>query len=59
MPGVSSHFEHTLGRSVMGQQGLYKEFQEGRSIVGKRYLQAQQLTKPQTLPAMESECEGW
>jgi hypothetical protein len=58
MPGVSSHFDHTLGRAVMGQQvlnlgyscehgfvpldseifisnvkaqGLYKEFQEGRS----------------------------
>jgi hypothetical protein len=22
MPGVSSHFDHTLGRSVMGQQVL-------------------------------------
>ena len=79
MPGVSSHFDHTLGRSVMGQQvlnlgyscehgfvpldseifisnvkaqGLYKEFQEGRSIVGKRYLQAQQLTKPQMAKSM-------
>ena len=79
MPGVSSHFDHTLGRSVMGQQvlnlgyscehgfvpldseifisdvkeqGLHKEFQDGRSIVGKRYLQAQQLTKPQMAKSM-------
>ena len=33
-------------------QGLYKEFQEGRSIVGKRYLQAQQLTNPQMAKSM-------
>jgi hypothetical protein len=33
-------------------QGLYKEFQEGRSIVGKRYLQAQQLTRPQMAKSM-------
>jgi hypothetical protein len=30
-------------------QGLYKEFQEGRSIVDKRYLQAQQLVLPQEI----------
>ena len=79
MPGVSSHFDHTLGHSVMGQQvltlgysceqgfvpldseifisnvkaqGLHDEFQDGRSIVGKRYLQAQQLTKPQMAKTM-------
>jgi len=79
MPGVSSHFDHTLGRSVMGQQvlnlgysceqgfvpldseifiskvkvqELYEDFEDARSIVGKRYLQAQQLTKPQMAKSM-------
>ena len=81
MPGVSSHFDHTLGRLVMGQQvlnlgyssehgfvpldseifisnvkaqGLHEDFQDGRSIVGKRYLQAQQLTKPQMAKSMKA-----
>ena len=79
MPGVSSHFDHTLGRSVMGQQvltlgysweqgfvpldseifiskvkaqELYEDFKDARSIVGKRYFQAQQLTKPQMAKSM-------
>jgi SRSO17 transposase len=81
MPGVSSHFDHTLGRSVMGQQvlnlglscehgyipldselfisdvkaqGLHQEFKDARSIVGKRYHQAQHQTKPQMAKAMMS-----
>jgi SRSO17 transposase len=79
MPGVSSHFDHTLGRSVMGQQvlnlglscehgyvpldseifisdvkaqGLHQEFNDGRSIVARRYNQAQNQTKPQMAKAM-------
>jgi hypothetical protein len=36
----------------MLKRKVYKEFQEGRSIVGKRYLQAQQLTKPQMAKSM-------
>ena len=79
MPGVSSHFDHTLGRSVMGQQvltlgysceqgfvpldseifiskvkaqELYEDFKDARSIVGKRYFQAQQLTKPHMAKSM-------
>ena len=81
MPGVSSHFDHTLGRSVMGQQvlnlglsceygyvpldseifisnvkaqGLHKAFKDGRSIVGKRYQQAIQQSKPQMAKTMMS-----
>lgn len=81
MPGVSSHFDHTLGRSVMGQQvlnlglscehgyvpldseifisdvkaqGLHQEFNDGRSIVAKRYHQAQHQTKPQMAKTMMS-----
>jgi SRSO17 transposase len=81
MPGVSSHFDHTLGRSVMGQQvlnlglscehgyvpldseifisnvkaqGLHQEFKDARSIVGKRYFQAQHQSKPQMAKAMMS-----
>ncbi|QCW82647.1 hypothetical protein EQU24_10670 [Methylotuvimicrobium buryatense] len=68
MPGVSSHFDHTTGRHVMGQQvltlglsceagfvpldselyisqtraqPLTQAFQDGRSIVAKRYAAAQ------------------
>lgn len=79
MPGVSSHFDHTLGRSVMGQQvlnlglscehgyvpldseifisdvkaqGLHQAFNDGRSIVAKRYHQAQNQTKPQMAKSM-------
>ncbi|MCK5869120.1 MAG: transposase [Methyloprofundus sp.] len=79
MPGVSSHFDHTLGCSVMGQQvlnlgyscehgfvpldseifisdvkvqGLHEKFKDGRSIAGKRYLQALQLTKPKMAKGM-------
>lgn len=33
-------------------QGLHEEFQDGRSIVSKRYRQAQQLTKPQMAKSM-------
>ena len=33
-------------------QDLHEEFQDGRSIVGKRYLHAQQLTKPQMAKRM-------
>jgi len=81
MPGVSSHFDHTLGRSVMGQQvlnlglsceygyvpldseifisdvkaqGLHQEFKDARSIVGKRYFQAQHQSKPQMARTMMS-----
>jgi len=81
MPGVSSHFDHTLGRSVMGQQvlnlglscehgyvpldseifisdvkaqGLHQEFKDARSIVGKRYFQAQHQSKPQMAKTMMS-----
>lgn len=87
MPGVSSHFDHTTGRSVMGQQvlnlgfscehgfvpldselfissvkaqELHQPFQDGRSIVAKRYRQAQQQTKPQMAKEMMSRaiCAG-
>ncbi len=81
MPGVSSHFDHTLGRSVMGQQvlnlglscehgyvpldseifisdvkaqGLHQKFKDARSIVGKRYFQAQHQSKPQMARTMMS-----
>jgi hypothetical protein len=81
MPGVSSHFDHTLGRSVMGQQvlnlglscehgyvpldselfisavkaqGLHQPFKDARSIVGKRYSQAQHQSKPQMAKTMMS-----
>jgi len=74
MPGVSNHFDHTLGRSVKGQQvltlgyscehgfvpldselfisnsnvqELHQPFKDGRSIVAKRYRQAQNQTKPE------------
>jgi SRSO17 transposase len=79
MPGVSSHFDHTTGRHVMGQQvltlglssdegfvpldselfisatkaqGLHQPFQDGRSIVAKRYRIADQQTKLQMGNAM-------
>jgi SRSO17 transposase len=79
MPGVSSHFDHTLGRHVMGQQvlmlgmsqssgfvpvdselfisqtkalALNEPFNDGRSIVAKRYRVAQQQSKPQMARAM-------
>jgi SRSO17 transposase len=79
MPGVSSHFDHTTGRPVMGQQvltlglsceagfvpldselyisqtraqPLTQPFQDGRSIVAKRYASAQQQTKPEMAKAM-------
>ncbi len=79
MPGVSSHFDHTLGHSVMGQQvltlgyscehgfvpldnelfisnskaqELHQPFQDGRSIVAKRYRQAQNQTKPEMAKSM-------
>lgn len=79
MPGISSHFDHTSGRHVMGQQvltlglsgaegfvpldselfisatraqGLHQPFQDGRSIVAKRYRIADQQTKPQMAKAM-------
>jgi hypothetical protein len=38
---------------------IMKEFQEGRSIVGKRYLQAQQLTKPQMAKSNYSAAENY
>ena len=74
MPGVSSHFDLTSGRHVMGQQvltlglscengfvpldselfiskikelPLHQKFDDGRSIVAKRYRVAQKQTKPQ------------
>ena len=79
MPGVSSHFDHTTGRHVMGQQvltlglscaegfvpldselfisatkaqSLPAPFKDGRSIVAKRYRNAQDQTKPQMAKAM-------
>ena len=79
MPGISSHFDHTLGRHVMGQQvvtlGLASEqgfvpldselfisqvkaqpleqsFQDGRSIVAKRYRIAQNQSKPEMVASM-------
>ena len=79
MPGVSSHFDHTTGRPVMGQQvltlglsgeegfvpldselfisatrakALHQPFQDGRSIVAKRYRVAGQQTKLQMAKAM-------
>ena len=81
MPGVSSHFDHTTGRHVMGQQvltlglscaegfipvdselyisatkaqGLPTPFEDGRSIVAKRYRIAQEQSKPQMAKAMIS-----
>jgi SRSO17 transposase len=79
MPGISSHFDHTSGRHMMGQQvltlglscdegfvpldselfisqtkaiELHKPFEDGRSIVAKRYLTAQRCTKPEMVSAM-------
>jgi SRSO17 transposase len=79
MPGISSHFDHTSGRHVMGQQvltlglsceagfvpldselfisqtkahELHQPFQDGRSIVAKRYREAQQRTKPEMVRTM-------
>ena len=79
MPGVSSHFDHTTGRHVMGQQvltlgvsctqgfipidselfisqskatGLSVPFEDGRSIVAKRYQVALNQTKPEMARAM-------
>jgi hypothetical protein len=79
MPGVSSHFDHTTGRKVMGQQvltlglssaagfvpidselfisevkaqGLSQPFQDGRSIVAKRYRVARDQTKLEMAEAM-------
>jgi len=79
MPGVSSHFDHTSGRYVMGQQALtlgfsceagfvpldselfisqtkaqtlHHPFQDGRSIVAKRYRVAEQQTKPEMVKTM-------
>ena len=79
MPGISSHFDHTSGRHVMGQQvltlglscdegfvpldselfisqtkaiELHEPFEDGRSIVAKRYRTAQQCTKPEMVSAM-------
>ncbi|UVS59990.1 MULTISPECIES: transposase [Nitrosomonas] len=79
MPGISSHFDHTLGRHVMGQQvvtlGLASEeglvlldselfisqvkaqpleqpFQDGRSIVAKRYRIVQNQSKPEMVASM-------
>jgi hypothetical protein len=73
MPGISSHFDHTFGRHVMGQQvltlglsceegfvplgselfisqtkaiELHDAFEDGRSIVAKRYRTARQCSKP-------------
>ena len=81
MPGVSSHFDHTLDRLVMGQpvltdgyscepgfvpldnelfishskaQELHQPFQDGRSIVAKRYRQAPNQTKPEIAKSMMS-----
>jgi hypothetical protein len=72
MPGISSHFDHTSGRHMMGQQvptlglscdegfvppdselfisqtkaiELHEPFEDGRSIVAKRYRTAQQCTR--------------
>jgi hypothetical protein len=79
MPGISSHFDHTTGRHMMGQQvltlglsceegfvpldselfisqtkaiELQKPFEDGRSIIAKRYRTAQQCTKPKMVDAM-------
>ena len=79
MPGISSHFDHTLGRHVMGQQvltlglsceegfvpldselfisqtkaiPLHEAFEDGRSIVAKRYRTARQCTKPEMVRSM-------
>jgi SRSO17 transposase len=79
MPGISSHFDHTSGRHMMGQQvltlglscdegfvpldselfisqtkaiELHEPFEDGRSIVAKRYRTAQQCTKPEMVSAM-------
>jgi SRSO17 transposase len=79
MPGISSHFDHTSGRHMMGQQvltlglscdegfvpldselfisqtkaiELHEPFEDGRSIVAKRYRTAQQCTKPEMVTAM-------
>ena len=79
MPGISSHFDHTSGRHMMGQQvlslglscddgfvpldselfisqtkaiALHEPFEDGRSIVAKRYRTAQQCTKPEMVSAM-------
>jgi SRSO17 transposase len=79
MPGISSHFDHTTGRHMMGQQvltlglscaegfvpldselfisqtkaiELHEPFEDGRSIVAKRYRTAQQCTKPEMVSAM-------
>lgn len=79
MPGISSHFDHTTGRHMMGQQvltlglsceegfvpldselfisqtkaiELHEGFEDGRSIVAKRYRIAQQCTKPEMVSSM-------
>jgi hypothetical protein len=79
MPGISSHFDHTSGRHMMGQQvltlglscdegfvpldselfisqtkaiELHEPFEDGRSIVAKRYRTAQQCSKPEMVSAM-------
>jgi SRSO17 transposase len=79
MPGISSHFDHTSGRHMMGQQvltlglscdegfvpldselfisqtkaiELHEPFEDGRSIVAKRYRTAQKCTKPEMVSAM-------
>jgi SRSO17 transposase len=79
MPGLSSHFDHTFGRHVMGQQvltlglsceegfvpldselfisqtkaiELHDGFEDGRSIVAKRYRTAQQCSKPEMVRSM-------
>jgi SRSO17 transposase len=79
MPGLSSHFDHTFGRHVMGQQvltlglsceegfvpldselfisqtkaiELHDAFDDGRSIVAKRYRTAQQCSKPEMVRSM-------
>jgi SRSO17 transposase len=79
MPGISSHFDHTSGRHLMGQQvlalglsceegfvpldselfisqtkaiELHQAFEDGRSIVARRYRTAQQSTKPEMVKSM-------
>lgn len=79
MPGISSHFDHTFGRHVMGQQvltlgfsceegfvpldselfisqtkaiALHDAFEDGRSVVAKRYRLAPQCSKPEMVRAM-------
>ena len=81
MPGVSCHFDHLTGRTVMGQQvltlGLATQdrfvpldseifisasqatplpaaFHDQRSVVARRYQQAQNQSKPQMLEGMLS-----